>query len=57
VQGGVTKDVPPGETVSGYPARQHREQLRREAHLSRLPRLVERVVALEKAIERLLGGK
>jgi UDP-3-O-[3-hydroxymyristoyl] glucosamine N-acyltransferase len=39
----VTRDVAPHETVSGYPARPHREELRKQAHLARLPKLLERV--------------
>ncbi len=46
-QGGVTKDVPAGVTVSGYPARAHREQLRLEAEIRRLPELLARIEALE----------
>ncbi len=56
----VTKSVPPGVTVSGNPARPHREQLRQDAALAgyardraallaRLGALVERVAALEGA--------
>lgn len=51
-QGGVIGDVPPGVIVSGYPARPHREALRAEAALRRLPELVRRVRALEQRRER-----
>lgn len=39
-QAGVIGDVPPGETVSGYPARSHRAVLRQAAALGRLAPLV-----------------
>jgi UDP-3-O-[3-hydroxymyristoyl] glucosamine N-acyltransferase len=42
-QGGVIGDVPAGETVSGYPARRHREVLRQAAALKRLTPLVDRL--------------
>jgi UDP-3-O-[3-hydroxymyristoyl] glucosamine N-acyltransferase len=43
----VTKSLPPGSRVSGNPARPHAEQLRHDALLRRLERLVQRVEALE----------
>lgn len=46
----VTRDVAAGETVSGYPARPHREQLRAQALGARLPKLSERVGRLEEAL-------
>ncbi|HET8656784.1 MAG TPA: UDP-3-O-(3-hydroxymyristoyl)glucosamine N-acyltransferase [Longimicrobiaceae bacterium] len=52
-QGGVIGDVPAGETYSGYPARPHREALRAQGALFKLPELIRRVRALEKAV---LGG-
>jgi len=48
-QAGVFGDIPAGETWSGYPARPHKEALRAQAALFRLPDLLRR-------IERLLNG-
>lgn len=48
---GVTKDVAPGATVSGYPARDHREALRLDAALARLPELIKRLSALEARLD------
>jgi len=47
-QAGVTADVPAGQTVSGYPARPHREALRAQAALFRLPELLRRLREGEK---------
>jgi UDP-3-O-[3-hydroxymyristoyl] glucosamine N-acyltransferase len=49
----VMRDVKAGETLSGHPARPHREDLRRQAQLSRVPKLVERIEALEREVRRL----
>ena len=49
-QAGVTASVPAGAVVSGYPARPHREALRVQAAVFGLPKLVERLKALEKAV-------
>ena len=49
-QAGVFGDIPAGETWSGYPARPHKEALRAQAALFRLPGLLRR-------IERLLDSK
>jgi UDP-3-O-[3-hydroxymyristoyl] glucosamine N-acyltransferase len=46
-QAGVFGDIPAGETWSGYPARPHREALRAQAALFKLP-------ALLRGLERLL---
>jgi UDP-3-O-[3-hydroxymyristoyl] glucosamine N-acyltransferase len=48
-QAGVFGHVPAGQTWSGYPARPHREALKAQAAMFRLPPLLKR-------IERLLGG-
>jgi UDP-3-O-[3-hydroxymyristoyl] glucosamine N-acyltransferase len=45
----VWGDVAAGATVSGEPARAHRENLRVQASVRRLPKLYERVEALEKS--------
>lgn len=49
----VYRDIPAGETVSGHPARPHREELRKQAHVARLPKLLERIEALEEEVARL----
>ncbi|HVX38990.1 MAG TPA: UDP-3-O-(3-hydroxymyristoyl)glucosamine N-acyltransferase [Gemmatimonadaceae bacterium] len=49
-QAGVFGDIPAGETWSGYPARPHKEALRAQAALFKLPSLLRR-------IERLLESK
>ncbi len=49
-QAGVTASVAPGETVSGYPARPHREALKAQAALFRLPELVKRIREIERAV-------
>ena len=44
---GVTKDVPPGTDVSGYPAVPHRADLRRQAALGRMEEVLERLKMIE----------
>ena len=53
VQAGITRDVPDGETMFGFPARPRSEGLRKEASLARLPSLRARVSALERYVTRL----
>ena len=45
---GVTHNIPSGVTVSGFPAQDHKKELKQQAHISRLPKLYERVKKLEK---------
>ncbi len=45
-QAGVFGDIPAGETWSGYPARPHKESLRAQAALYKLPSLLRRIERL-----------
>lgn len=49
-QAGLFGDVPPGEIYSGYPARPHREALRTQAALQRLPDALKRLRAIERSL-------
>ncbi len=51
-QAGVIGDVDAGATVSGYPARPHAEAMRAQAALFRLPKLMQRIRRLERALRR-----
>ncbi len=50
-QSGIPSDVPPGATVSGYPAMENRQWLRAVAGFARLPEMVRDLRALRKAAE------
>jgi UDP-3-O-[3-hydroxymyristoyl] glucosamine N-acyltransferase len=52
-QSGVIGDVPHGATLSGYPARPHREVLKATAELRGLDRLKKRLKALEEEVRAL----
>lgn len=52
-QAGVTRSVPEGTVVSGYPARPHREEMRIEAAQAKLPELLKMVKEQGKRIEAL----
>ncbi|MFH1008681.1 MAG: UDP-3-O-(3-hydroxymyristoyl)glucosamine N-acyltransferase [Candidatus Latescibacterota bacterium] len=52
-QAGVSKSVPEGIVVSGYPARPHRDQVRLEAALGKVPELLKIVKEQGKRIEAL----
>ncbi len=54
---GVVRDVPAGLMVSGFPARDHRDELKIQAATRKLPDLMKRVRALEKSIARLEEGE
>jgi len=46
VQSGIIADIPAEGTVSGYPARPHRELLRAQAAMYRLAKIVDELEAL-----------
>jgi len=50
---GAAGDVPPGSFYAGFPARPHKEWLRGEAAVRRLPDLVKKVQAMEKRLAEL----
>ena len=49
--GGATRNVPPGATVSGFPARDHREELKKQALLRKLPEISAMLKALRAEID------
>lgn len=49
-QAGVIGDVPAGATYGGYPARPHKSWLRASAATLRLPAVLRRLAALERAV-------
>jgi UDP-3-O-[3-hydroxymyristoyl] glucosamine N-acyltransferase len=51
-RGGVTRDVPDGMMVSGFPARAHRDELKIEAIIQKLPELYKAVKTLEKQVNK-----
>ncbi len=48
---GVTTNLPGGEIYSGFPAQSFKEEMKLRATVRRLPKLVERVKALEEALQ------
>ena len=50
---GVTNDLAPNAAYAGFPAIPHREWLKQQAHISRLPDLVDKVKKLEKKLAEL----
>lgn len=52
-RGGVTSDVPDGAFYSGFPARDHREQLKKDAATRRLPETLKVIKEMKKRLEKL----
>jgi UDP-3-O-[3-hydroxymyristoyl] glucosamine N-acyltransferase len=52
-QSGISKSVPPNTMVSGYPARPHRETLKMQAAMERVPEMIKTLGTLKKKIEEL----
>lgn len=52
----IANDVPPKTTVSGMPALPHRQSLREQAALRRLPELIVQVRKLQEELESLRGN-
>lgn len=54
---GVTTDLPGGRTYSGFPAQPFKEEMKIRATVRRLPKLVERVKALEEAMKNVTSAQ
>lgn len=54
---GITNDLPSNGAYAGFPAIPHREWLKQQAHISRLPDLAEKVKKLEKLVAELTKDK
>ena len=52
---GVTKDIPPNQFVSGFPAEPHAKELRRQAAMRKLPEMISTVRELERRVRELEG--
>ena len=53
---GIWGNVEDGATISGNPAQRHRDELRRQVMLRKLPKLFDRVEALERSSSRPTGS-
>ena len=48
---GVTSDIPKGSIVSGYPVREHHEDLKIKVAMGRVPDMVKKIKEIEKKLE------
>lgn len=51
----VTKDIPPGSHLSGIPARPHKQELRFQASIRKVPELLQEFNELQKRVQELEG--
>jgi len=49
---GVLTDIPDGVTVSGFPAQEHKKELKEKALIKKLPELWEKIRNLEKMVNK-----
>ncbi|MFZ5448055.1 MAG: UDP-3-O-(3-hydroxymyristoyl)glucosamine N-acyltransferase [Thermodesulfobacteriota bacterium] len=54
-QSGVNHSIPAGQTVSGSPARPHREWLQQMGHIPKLPDIYQRLKQLEQRVQELVS--
>ncbi len=52
--GGATKDVSAGKVVSGFPARDHMEEMKKQVSVAKLPALIKELRELKKKVASLL---
>ncbi len=52
---GVTKDLPPNSFVSGFPAWDHRQEMRVQALVRRLPELFQKINTLEERMKEIVN--
>ena len=50
---GVTKSFPDGVVISGFPARVHKESLLKDASISNIPKMADKIKILEKEVKEL----
>ena len=50
---GITKDIPAGSTISGYPGQNHAEEMKYQAMLHRVPDMIQTVKELQQQLARL----
>ncbi len=55
-RGGVSSDIPAGSVVSGFPAQDHRKELRMQAAMRQLPEIASSMKVFAKRIEALEKG-